>query len=448
MYDFLIIGARVSGAATARLLAEHGARVLLIDLATFPSDTTSTHMLQPKALAYLYRWGLIDHFKGHIPTLKSFQFTQEGLTFEATPSVADLAACLERDHGWSTAADGSTIPVEWMAIRRDFLDMQIINAAVKAGAELHSHALVESFIREDNRIAGVVLVDADGHKEEVRGRHIVVANGRNSALMDDLQSKILLRNIRGEFCFYNYFQDMDSHSLKTPLHLRSRYGLAHAPTNDNLQLVSVWGPAEYAKEFQSNLEENYYSVVRLCYPELAEQLQRDKKTGPFKGLLNITGIHREVVGSNWIAVGDAGYSLSQTTAIGITNAFRDAELAGYHLGNVYAGRCSFVDGAEQYRKQHNRDAEAYFHLIAKNSECHLPTVEELTLVYALQKNPEAAQRFLATVARILPVEAFFTPENIRSVCATISKEELQNVPAIRDFAAIAAKYASQKPWEK
>jgi len=41
-YDVIVVGARVAGAATAMLLARHGARVLLIDRARFPSDTVSS----------------------------------------------------------------------------------------------------------------------------------------------------------------------------------------------------------------------------------------------------------------------------------------------------------------------------------------------------------------------------------------------------------------------
>src|SRR5215218_1031036 len=49
-YDAIIVGARVAGAATALGLAARGWRVLLLDAATFPSDTLSTHLLWYDAL--------------------------------------------------------------------------------------------------------------------------------------------------------------------------------------------------------------------------------------------------------------------------------------------------------------------------------------------------------------------------------------------------------------
>ena len=47
MYDAIVVGARCSGSPTAMLLARKGLTVLLVDKATFPSDTISTHILWP-----------------------------------------------------------------------------------------------------------------------------------------------------------------------------------------------------------------------------------------------------------------------------------------------------------------------------------------------------------------------------------------------------------------
>ena len=57
-YDAIIVGARCAGSPTAMLLARKGYRVLVVDRATFPSDTVSTHVVHPLAVAALERWGL------------------------------------------------------------------------------------------------------------------------------------------------------------------------------------------------------------------------------------------------------------------------------------------------------------------------------------------------------------------------------------------------------
>src|SRR5690349_4844012 len=59
MYDVIVVGSRVAGAATAMLLARRGLRVLVVDRAEFPSDTLSTHQIQLPGVARLERWGLL-----------------------------------------------------------------------------------------------------------------------------------------------------------------------------------------------------------------------------------------------------------------------------------------------------------------------------------------------------------------------------------------------------
>ena len=57
MRDVIVIGARVAGSSTAMLLARKGLDVLVVDRASFPSDTLSTHQVQVPGVARLHRWG-------------------------------------------------------------------------------------------------------------------------------------------------------------------------------------------------------------------------------------------------------------------------------------------------------------------------------------------------------------------------------------------------------
>ena len=60
MYDAIVVGARCAGSPTAMLLARKGHRVLLVDKASFPSDTLSAHYIHQPGVAKLHRWGLLD----------------------------------------------------------------------------------------------------------------------------------------------------------------------------------------------------------------------------------------------------------------------------------------------------------------------------------------------------------------------------------------------------
>src|SRR5687767_14851925 len=82
-YDVIVVGARVAGAATALLLARRGLRVLAADRASFPSDTLSSHQIQPPGVARLARWGLLDRL-GDAPATPRVLFDSPAAVLDGT----------------------------------------------------------------------------------------------------------------------------------------------------------------------------------------------------------------------------------------------------------------------------------------------------------------------------------------------------------------------------
>src|SRR5690242_12236752 len=93
MYDAIIVGARCAGAPTAMLLARQGYRVLLVDRATFPSDTLSTHYIKTPGIAHLQRWGLLDRvIASHCPPIATICFDPGPFVLQGQPPRApDIA---------------------------------------------------------------------------------------------------------------------------------------------------------------------------------------------------------------------------------------------------------------------------------------------------------------------------------------------------------------------
>jgi 2-polyprenyl-6-methoxyphenol hydroxylase-like FAD-dependent oxidoreductase len=74
-YQAIIVGARRAGSPMAMLLARKGYRVLIVDRANFPSDTMSTHVVQPLGVAALSRWGLLDRLVATaVPPIDAYAF--------------------------------------------------------------------------------------------------------------------------------------------------------------------------------------------------------------------------------------------------------------------------------------------------------------------------------------------------------------------------------------
>ena len=59
-FDVAIVGARCAGSPLAAMLARRGLRVCLIDRARFPSESLSTHVIQPCGVALLERLGVLE----------------------------------------------------------------------------------------------------------------------------------------------------------------------------------------------------------------------------------------------------------------------------------------------------------------------------------------------------------------------------------------------------
>ena len=170
MYDAIVVGARCAGSPTAMLLARKGYRVLLVDRATFPSDTISTHFIWQSGVACLKRWGLLEKVQAsNCPAISyiSLDFGPFALT------------------GVPPAADGVT---EGYGPRRTVLDKLLVDAAVAAGVEVREGFSVEELITDGERVTGM-RGHAAGGSTIAETAHIVIgADGRNSFVARAVQA--------------------------------------------------------------------------------------------------------------------------------------------------------------------------------------------------------------------------------------------------------------------
>ena len=87
-FDVIVIGARCAGSPTGMLLARQGYRVLVVDRATFPSDTVSTHILHPLGVRALGEWGLLDRLKATgCPPIHTYAFDFGPITLAGAPGT-------------------------------------------------------------------------------------------------------------------------------------------------------------------------------------------------------------------------------------------------------------------------------------------------------------------------------------------------------------------------
>ncbi|HEV7943370.1 MAG TPA: FAD-dependent monooxygenase, partial [Solirubrobacteraceae bacterium] len=118
-FDVIVVGARCSGSPLAALLARRGVKVALVEQATFPCDTLSTHILEAEALAFLERLGVMHEIRATgAPLIDRVDARQEDLEYITT---------IPQPSG----GVGGTA-----SVRRTLLDPILAQAAAEAGADL------------------------------------------------------------------------------------------------------------------------------------------------------------------------------------------------------------------------------------------------------------------------------------------------------------------------
>lgn len=401
MYDVVVVGARCAGSPTAMLLARKGYRVLLVDRATFPSDTMSTHYIHQTGVAQLKRWGLLDKVvaSGCPPIAKAtFDFGSFALA------------------SFGTLADGVA---EGYCPRRTVLDTILVNAAVEAGVELRQGFVVQELCTDGERVTGVRGRIGSGSTVTEKGCIVIGADGMNS---------IVARTVKAlEYytkptlaCYYStYWSGVPLDGAE--VYLRDHRIVIALPTNDSLAcIVSGWPHKEFHR-VRIDIEGNYLKTLELA-PGLAERVRGGKREERFVGTANLPNFFRKPYGPGWALVGDAGYHKDPITAQGIKDAFRDAELLAEAIDAGLSERQPLNEALSNYELQRNKAAMLMYQLTCQRATLKPPRPYMQQFFAALQANQTESNRFWGVDAGTVPVQDFYSPENIQRIVNQPSRE--------------------------
>jgi 2-polyprenyl-6-methoxyphenol hydroxylase-like FAD-dependent oxidoreductase len=389
MYDAIVVGARAAGSPTAMLLARQGHRVLLVDRASFPSDTLSTHYIHQPGIARLRRWGLLDRLvETGCPPIG-------GMTFDVGPFA--LAAAPPASNG---AAEG-------YCPRRPVLDSLLLDAAAEAGAEVRTGVGVEELLFAEDAIVGVRV---EGIEE--RARVVIGADGRNSFVARAVRAPEY--DVRpGRTCaYYTYWAGAQSAGAE--LYPRDGRMIITGPTHDGLQIVVVFWPREEFNAVRADIEKSFLEALALA-PPLAERLAAGERADRFYGIGELPFWYRKPFGPGWALVGDAGYHKDPITAQGISDAFRDAELLAGGLDDAFTGRRPFDEALGEYERVRNEETRGLYELTYELASLAPPPPEQQALFGALRENEHEAGRFFGVIAGTVRPDEFFAPDNLARI---------------------------------
>jgi len=390
-YDVIVVGARCAGAPTAMLLARQGYRVLVVDRASFPSDTLSTHMIHAPGVAALDRWGVLDQVVATgCPPIDRYSYDFGPITIGGTPRPSE---------GVGTTA---------YAPRRTVLDKILVDAAAEAGAEVREQFTVEGVEMEGDAVVGIRGHGAGGASVVERARIVVGADGRSSHVANAVRPEAYNEKPELQWSFYSYWSGLPVDGME--IFIRPDRGWAALPTNDGLTMLVVGWPYAEASAYKTDVEANYLTTLELA-PAFAERVRGAAREDRFHGGA-VPNFFRKPFGPGWALVGDAGYTKDPITAQGIGDAFRDAERCSAAIHEWCSGAASFDAAMSAYQEHRDASVLPLYEFTTQLATLEAPPPEMQQLLGAVYGNQDDMDAFVSvTTGTVSPVE-FFDPANI------------------------------------
>ncbi len=306
-YDAIVVGAGPGGAATAAGLARAGARVLLLDKATFPRDKACGEYTSPETGRVLARLGALEWVEREARPRRVRAMAIIGPSGNA--ALLDYRA---------EGGDGDVL-----ATPRLRLDAALAGYAVHSGATLQEGVRVQQVLVEAGRVVGVVVRSPGGALEQVYAPLVIGADGAHSAVVRSLG---LGRDVRWprKLGLVARYEGVRLPSDAGEMHVAAHGYVGLAPLTDGQVNVGFVQPLT-APDGRST--EDRFEAGLARFPLLPARLQEAQRVTPIRGMGPIAVGVRRVAGAGYLLVGDAAGFFDPFTGEGVYKALRGAELA-------------------------------------------------------------------------------------------------------------------------
>ena len=377
-FDVAVVGARCAGAPLAAMLADRGLRVCLVDKATFPSDTPSTHGIQPNGVRLLERLGIADDLAALTDPI-----THARLAFDATRL--------------STGDVREVVGAPMLNLRRTTLDAFLVEHAARRGVDVRTGVAVTELERSGSRVAGIVTDSG-----VVSAGVVVGADGTRSTVGRLVGAREYLRTEFGRSFTWGYFSGHAAPAHTVWLGKIDDLAYLASPTDGGLLMVAVvpsrgaWSLRDLDAEYRRGLAH---------WPDLAAVLDGATREGAVRVMAHGHGYFRESAGPGWVLVGDAGHFKDPTPGQGIADALRQAERLAPAIERALDGGGDEALG--DWWRWRDRDAlDMYWFAEVMGSSGPTPVVVQ-EMLGALLARPDGVDKLLRVLDHDLPPPKVF-----------------------------------------
>jgi 2-polyprenyl-6-methoxyphenol hydroxylase-like FAD-dependent oxidoreductase len=286
------------------LLARRGHGVLVLDRATFPSDTFSTHFVTAPGTALLERWGALDRLqKQDVPVFDHILLSVAGNVLNTGEVFGPLLVC---------------------SPRRTDLDTTLRDMAVDLGAEVRMGVSVtDVLVGDDGRVTGVRVRDADGNVTEESASVVVGADGRTGIVGRSVQPGVRDQHeIRGTGLFA-YFDDFE-YTTEFAATVDGAFLFAF-PTGPRSACIGTEIDRKHDDAVRADPEAVFFERISAD-EDLTRRVRAATRDGRWRTGDLQDGWFRHAAGAGWALVGDAACLKDPLLGHGITDSFVGAEL--------------------------------------------------------------------------------------------------------------------------
>jgi geranylgeranyl reductase family protein len=307
--DVVVVGAGPAGTVAATVLARAGARVVLIDRATFPRPKLCGDTLNPGVLAILRRLNLA-------PIVETCGLKVAGMILTGDHHVTIEGRYPGTLYGRSIA--------------RADLDWALVRDAVAAGVDfIDGTAVREAIVENGGRSTciGGVRVGSNGASRTVRAGVTICADGRHSTLAFALGLARHPARPR-RWAIGAYAEQVAGMSAFGEMHIRRGRYIGVAPLPNGITNICLVKPS-------SGADPNLHDPMKTLREALAaEPLLRDRfaharfvSAPTVLGPLAVDAVESREIPEGLLLAGDAAGFVDPMTGDGLRFAVRGGELA-------------------------------------------------------------------------------------------------------------------------
>jgi menaquinone-9 beta-reductase len=393
-FDAVVVGASVAGCTAARLYAQRGARVALVerrpDLDAY--KTVCTHYIQASATPTIERLGLAG-------------------PIEERGAVRNLVDVWTPYGGW--IRHRADTPYGYNVTRRTLDPLLRRMTAETPGVELLTGQTATDLIR-NGRPAGVVVEDPKRARRELRAPLVVAADGRDTRLarMAGLPGRVRPHN---RFFYWAYWRGVPSDGVRSRFWFMEPDCAYTFPNEDGLTIVLVAPHRDRLPEFRADLEGAYARFVEDLpdAPDMSGATRESKLIGK----LDLPNVSRPAARPGIAFVGDAALASDPLWGVGCGWAFQSAEWLVDETADALVRRGDLDAALDSYRRVHKKRLGPHHFLIADLASARRANPMERALYRGAVKDDDVFHAFEAIGARRASPATLFSPKTVLKVAS-------------------------------